>query len=151
MFVNRRTVTIDWGDCDPAGIVFYPRYFAMFDASTAALFGAALAITKHEILKRYRIIGFPMVDTRAKFYVPSSFGDIVTIESRVRRFGGSSFEVDHRLMRGDALAVECQEKRVWAERNPDKPDGIRGVSVPQEVRESLLQQSVNTGEHHGLY
>jgi 4-hydroxybenzoyl-CoA thioesterase len=92
-----------------------------------------------------------MVDVRAKFYVPSSFGDIVTIESRVRRFGGSSFEVDHRLMRGDALAVECQEKRVWAERNPDKPDGIRGVSVPQEVRESLLQQSVNTGEHHGLY
>lgn len=30
MYVNRRRVTIEWGDCDPAGIVFYPRYFAMF-------------------------------------------------------------------------------------------------------------------------
>ena len=34
MLVNRRIVRIEWGDCDPAGIVFYPRYFAMFDAST---------------------------------------------------------------------------------------------------------------------
>ncbi len=43
--VNRRAVTIEWGDCDPAGIVFYPRYFAMFDASTAALFAVAGAAT----------------------------------------------------------------------------------------------------------
>ena len=41
MLVNRRTVRIEWGDCDPAGIVFYPRYFAMFDASTSYLFEAA--------------------------------------------------------------------------------------------------------------
>ena len=41
MLVNRRRVRIEWGDCDPAGIVFYPRYFAMFDASTHALFEAA--------------------------------------------------------------------------------------------------------------
>jgi len=42
MFLNRRSVTIEWGDCDPAGIVFFPRYFAMFDAGTAHLFAAAL-------------------------------------------------------------------------------------------------------------
>ena len=34
MASNARTVRIEWGDCDPAGIVFYPRYFAMFDHST---------------------------------------------------------------------------------------------------------------------
>ena len=27
MLINRRTIRIEWGDCDPAGIVFYPRYF----------------------------------------------------------------------------------------------------------------------------
>jgi 4-hydroxybenzoyl-CoA thioesterase len=150
MRVNRRTLTIEWGDCDPAGIVFYPRYFAMFDASTAALFAAALAITKREILKRYGIIGFPMVDTHAKFYIPSNFGDTVMIESTVRRFGRSSFEIDHRLLRDNALAVECHEKRVWAERNPDTPNGIRGVEIPVQVREALLQQSAETGEYYGL-
>ena len=38
--VNRRTVRIEWADCDPAGIVFYPRYFEMFDAATNYLFEA---------------------------------------------------------------------------------------------------------------
>jgi len=42
MFMNRRTVRIEWGDCDPAGIVFYPRYMAMFDHSTVLLLEAAL-------------------------------------------------------------------------------------------------------------
>lgn len=32
MLINRRTIRIEWGDCDPAGIVFYPRYFEWFDA-----------------------------------------------------------------------------------------------------------------------
>ena len=37
MLVNTRTVRIEWGDCDPAGIVYYPRYLAFFDACTSAL------------------------------------------------------------------------------------------------------------------
>jgi 4-hydroxybenzoyl-CoA thioesterase len=38
MFVNRRDVQIQWGDCDPANIVYYPRYFEMFDDSTSVMF-----------------------------------------------------------------------------------------------------------------
>ena len=41
MFVNRRDVQIQWGDCDPANIVYYPRYFEMFDDSTSIMFEAA--------------------------------------------------------------------------------------------------------------
>ena len=41
MFVHRRDVQIQWGDCDPANIVYYPRYFEMFDDSTSILFEAA--------------------------------------------------------------------------------------------------------------
>ena len=48
---NTRKVRIEWGDCDPAGIVFYPRYFEMFDASTSALFERALGMTKFQALK----------------------------------------------------------------------------------------------------
>ena len=45
MFVNRRDVQIQWGDCDPANIVYYPRYFEMFDDSTSILFEACLLYT----------------------------------------------------------------------------------------------------------
>ena len=30
---NVRTTRIEWCDCDPAGIIFYPRYFEIFDTS----------------------------------------------------------------------------------------------------------------------
>ncbi len=133
-FINRRTVRIEWGDCDPAQIVFYPRYFAMFDASTAELFRAALGKPKIEWTKAFGIIGFPMVDTRAKFIVPSRYGDDIVFESRVSRFGGSSFDVEHKVFRdGGVLAIEASETRVWAGPDPDKPGAIKGVKIPAEV------------------
>jgi 4-hydroxybenzoyl-CoA thioesterase len=137
MFVNRRSVTIEWGDCDPAGIVFYPRYFAMFDASTAHLFAAALGYDKFAMRQRFGIVGFPMVDTSAKFILPSRYGETVTIESSISRFGRSSFGVAHRLLRGADLAIEAAETRVWAAADPTDPDRIRGVPIPAEVIEAL--------------
>ena len=72
---------IEWGDCDPAGIIFYPRYFEIFDASTAALFERALGITKFEMFKTLEFAGFPLVRTHARFLKPTRFGDDVTVES----------------------------------------------------------------------
>ena len=82
MLINRRTVRIEWADCDPAGIVYYPRYFAMFDTSTHYLFEAA-GWKKRDLLKAFDIVGYPMVDTRARFVIASAFGDDIVIETRV--------------------------------------------------------------------
>lgn len=132
--VNRRMVTIEWGDCDPAGIVFYPRYFAIFDACTAALFQAALSMPKIRWLEKYGIVGIPMVDTRAKFSAPAIFGDEVLVESRVAAFRRSSFDVQHRLLKADgALGVEGFETRVWTIRDPADPRRIRSAPIPAEV------------------
>ena len=135
MLVNTRRLTIEWGDCDPAGIVFYPRYFAMFDASTAALFLRALGMTKREMRKHYDVVGFPMVDTRATFRVPCAFGDEVLIESAISEFRRASFDVRHRLLRdnGATVAVEGFETRVWVGRHPDKPDGIKALPIPEDL------------------
>lgn len=136
MFTNRRKIQIEWGDCDPAGIVYYPRYFAYFDNCTAALFAAA-GLPKHEMLRHYKIIGIPMVDTRARFLAPSRYGDEVEIESGITQWRRSSFDVRHHLYRGRDLAVECFETRVWAGRSPAGPDKIEGQSVPEEVIKKL--------------
>ncbi|HEV7456982.1 MAG TPA: acyl-CoA thioesterase [Roseococcus sp.] len=131
--VHRRALTIEWGDCDPAGIVFYPRYFAMFDASTAALFHAALGMPKIAWIARFGILGIPMVDTRAKFHVPSAYGDEVVIESRITAFRRSSFDVAHRLLKADgALGVEGFETRVWTVREAEG-GRIRSAPIPAEV------------------
>jgi len=87
-FTNTRRVRIEWGDCDPAGIIFYPRYFDIFDASAAALFERALGITKFEMFKTLPFAGFPLARTHAKFIKPTRFGDDVTVDSTIT-FGRS--------------------------------------------------------------
>ncbi|MBI1778388.1 MAG: acyl-CoA thioesterase [Proteobacteria bacterium] len=139
MLTNSRTVRIEWGDCDPAGIVYYPRYFAIFDNCTHALFERALGMTKYQMTEAYRMIGCPMVDTSARFIVPSRFGDDVVVESALEEFRRSSFNVRHRLLKGAVLAVEAFETRVWAIRDPADPSRIKASPVPQDVIAAFKQ------------
>jgi 4-hydroxybenzoyl-CoA thioesterase len=137
MLTNTHLVTVEWGHCDPAGIVYFPNYFTYFDASTNALFLRALGCNKFEMLKRYGIVGIPLVDVGARFMVPSTFGDIVAIESSVAEIRRSSFRMLHRLLKGDTLAVEGTETRVWVGRDPANLDKLKGVPIPAEVVASL--------------
>jgi 4-hydroxybenzoyl-CoA thioesterase len=135
MLVHRRTIRIEWGDCDPAGIVYFPRYLVFFDDGTSHLFETALGMTKFKFREAYDFLGFPMVELRTKFMVPSQFGDDVTIESTVTEFRRSSFDVHHRLLKDGKLAVEGFETRVWVGRHPEAADQIKAKPIPAEVIE----------------
>src|SRR3954464_8891329 len=100
--VNRRALTVEWGQCDPAGIVFYPQYLVMFDTSTGLLF-ARTGYAPAEMRKRYGIIGMPLVEEGAKFLAPCRFDDEIVIESEVSDWGRSSFTVRHRVLKGSDL------------------------------------------------
>jgi 4-hydroxybenzoyl-CoA thioesterase len=132
LLTNTCTLRIEWGHCDPAGIVFYPRYFEMFDASTTLLFEKALGMTKNQFLKAYAGGGYPMVDTRARFLKPTTFGDTVEIATSIE-FGRSSFSIEHRLTKDGVLCVEGFEKRVWVVRDPNDPMKIRSQPIPQAL------------------
>jgi 4-hydroxybenzoyl-CoA thioesterase len=127
---NTRTVRIDWGDCDPAGIIFYPRYFDIFDASTSALFEKVLGLTKLELLKTFSFADFPLLHTRARFLRPTRYGDDVTVNTAIA-FSDASFEVAHRLSLKGETCVECTEKRQWVVRDAD--GGFTSSPVPDEV------------------
>ena len=138
MFVNRRDVQIQWGDCDPANIVYYPRYFAMFDDSTSTLFEVA-GFSKQDLVRKYGLVGIPMVDTRSKFYIPSTYGDWITIETKVESIKRSSFEVKHDVFKGEALAIEAFETRVLVGRHPDDPDKLKSAPFPQEIIDRFMK------------
>jgi 4-hydroxybenzoyl-CoA thioesterase len=130
MLTNTRTLRIEWGDCDPAGIVFYPRYFAMFDTSTAYLIERAAGMSKFDYLKHYKFVGHPIVETRAIFRVPTRFGDEVSIETAVAACGRSSIKIEHRLSKAGVLAVEGFETRVFVARDPDDPEKLKSQPIP---------------------
>ena len=127
-----RAVRIEWGDCDPAGIVFYPRYIAMFDHSTTLLIEQALG-AKHELCRIYAFAGYPVVENRARFLKPTRFGDDVVIETRFAGLGRSSFRLVHRLTLDGELAVEGFETRVWVVREASEPGRFRPLPLPPEV------------------
>lgn len=133
MLSNRKEIHVEWGDCDPAGIVYYPRFFEYFDACTNALFEKA-GFRKAEMLKKYGLLGIPMIDTRGQFYAPASFGEVVVVETRITGWGRSSFQVEHKLYKGEVLAAEASEKRVWTVRESGSEKGMRGEAIPEEVK-----------------
>lgn len=138
MLTHRRKVRIEWGDCDPAGIVYFPRYAEWFDACTAALLEAA-GFPKADLV-RTRGIVIPMVNTRSEFLIPLRFGEETVVESTITRFGRSSFDVHHRMLKGEELAVECFETRVWTRMTPSGPATLKSEPIPEDVRASLSRE-----------
>jgi 4-hydroxybenzoyl-CoA thioesterase len=143
MLRNIRMTRIEWCDCDPAGIIFYPRYFEIFDTSTTALFERALGMNKIAYLKAYDFAGHPVVETRARFRQPTRFGDDVAIETKVVECAGSSFKLEHRISKGGALAVEGFETRIWVKRDAADPRRVESQPIPADVIARLKQADVD--------
>lgn len=134
--VHRRALRIAWGQCDPAGIVFYPQFLVMFDNGTAELF-AHSGQSPSEMRRHYGIIGMPLVEQGAKFLLPCRFDEDILVESHVEAWGRSSFTVRHRVLKAGEIAVDGFEKRVWAASDPEKPGRIKAVPLPAEVVAAL--------------
>ena len=132
MLTNRKKIKIEWGDCDPAQVVFYPRYFAYFDACTHSLFEHA-GLSYRTMQRKYQIGGIPLVEVRARFIAPSQFGEEIIIESCVAAFRNRSFQVQHKLYNGDELAVEAFEIRVLAVKSADDPDKVKARPIPSDL------------------
>jgi 4-hydroxybenzoyl-CoA thioesterase len=143
MFVSRKNLLVEWGDCDPAGIVFYPQYLTWFDDCTTALFSNAGMPTR-ALFKSHGIIGIPLVDVRARFLIPSAFGDELMAESTVAEFRNSSFVLQHKFLKAGKLAVEGFETRVWAGADPGNPGRMKSRPLPEEV---IMRLSAPNGEH----
>ncbi len=82
---NVYEVTVAWGDCDPAGIVFYPNYIRWFDEASRRLFAAA-GLPWDTLFRQYDIIGLPLVSATADFRGPSRHGDTLVIHSEVKEW-----------------------------------------------------------------
>jgi 4-hydroxybenzoyl-CoA thioesterase len=138
-FLSQWRFRVEWGQCDPAGIVFNSRFFEFFDWGTWTLFARALGVKPADFAAAFGIVGIPVVDASARFLAPARFGDVVELASQIIEFRPASFEVEHRLMVHDALAVEGRETRIWAARDTDPPQ-IRAEPVPEAVIARLRTQ-----------
>lgn len=112
MLANRRSFVVQFGDCDPSGIVYNPRFFEWFDVSLHALLVQG-GINIRQMMEKFGIHGIPLVNIQAKFFAPSRFGDEIAIETEVAKLHRCAFDLHHRLFNAEKLAVEAFETRVW--------------------------------------
>ncbi len=130
MLTNTLARRVEWGDCDPAGIVFNPQFFRWFDHGTTMLYEAA-GWPKPEMLARFEAAGCPLVATSATFHAPCRYGDDVEITSEVALVKDRSFDVRHTLTKDGILCVEGTETRVWTVHDDQR--GIKSAPLPDEL------------------
>ena len=123
---------VTWGDCDPAGIIYYPTYFHWFDTATWNLFASVGLTVMGMIMDGYKM---PLVASEIRFQEAAKPGDQCEVRSRIRRWGNKSFEVVHEVYRADdVLLAAGKETRVWVHQlGASSP--LTPQRVPEEIRE----------------
>ena len=123
---------VQWGDCDPAGIIFYPTYFRWMDAATWA-FMDSVGFGPKRMRAEHR--SMPLVSAQCEFLFPAEHGDRCEVRSRIARFGGKSFVVVHDVARSDGTALaKGSETRVWGRHAEGPGSPMRGEMIPEAVK-----------------
>jgi len=126
---------VEFGDCDPAQIAYYPNFFRWFDASSRHFFESCGLPSWRETEKTLGIIGTPVVNTTCRFLAPTTYGDEVEVHTSIEEWREKSFVFKHQLRRGDLLLAECSEVRVFAIRAPEGPTRLKAVPPPPEFKQ----------------
>jgi len=130
---------VHWGDCDPAGIIFYPTYFRWMDAATWA-FWASVGYTAKRMKAEH--LAMPLVSADCRFIAPAEQGDRCEVRSRIARFGGKSFVVAHEVVRDDGTTLASgSETRVWGRYASGPGTPLKGETIPQAVKELFTRHA----------
>ena len=129
----RYRVRVQWSDCDMAQVVYYPHYFRMFDSATHHLMERA-GKPIPAMIRDFGIMGLPIVDARAAFKAPCTWGDDLEVESHVAEWRRTSFVVEHTIWKGADTVVEGHEIRIWGLRRRGDPDTLMAGEIPAEFK-----------------
>jgi 4-hydroxybenzoyl-CoA thioesterase len=137
-------INVEFGDCDPAGIVWYPNFFRWCDAASRHFFIRCGVPRWDETARSIGIIGTPIVDTHARFIKTASYGDVLDVAVSIKEWRTKSFVHAYRITRAVAgsstpdLIMECDEVRIFAALRDDADAsgkrGIRAVPAPASIR-----------------
>jgi 4-hydroxybenzoyl-CoA thioesterase len=129
----RRQRLIRFSDCDPAGIVFYPQYFVMFNGLVEDWVDA-MGIGYRHLIAEQRI-GLPTVRLEADFRAVSRFGDSVTLALEVERLGTRSLTLALQCVgAGEELRMQMRQVLVTT-----SLETHRALEIPAALRDAILR------------
>ncbi len=126
------TVPIRFSHCDPAGIVYFPHYFSMFNDATEAWFADGLGIDYRDMIENRRR-GMPRAHASCDFVRPATMGDVLTLSLRVTEVGRTSFKVE---IVGEVDGTHCLTGRLAIVST--SLEDHRPVPLEPDMRDKLL-------------
>ena len=130
-------IIVRFGDCDPAGLVYYPTIFHYFHVAMEEFFAARCGINYDRLMADERI-GFPTVNVRAEFFVPLVYGDVAEVEVFISGVGESSATFEYTIRRAADEKVCARATLVQISMNLDVR---RAVSIPEKYRDAFNRSS----------
>jgi 4-hydroxybenzoyl-CoA thioesterase len=128
-----KQILVRFGDCDAAGIVFYPRYLEMFNNLVEDWYRDALHFSFTEIVTT-RGWGLPTVRLEVDFVAPSVFGEYLSATLAVREIGTSSLTLDISLRGPDGMdRVRGKVVLVMIDRR-----NLKAIPIPDDVRARIV-------------
>lgn len=129
--IYRRSIPIEFNHCDPAGIVFYARYFEMTNSVVENFFADILNYPFSRIHMREKS-GVPTVRIEAEFRASSRLGDRLDLALEIMRVGRSSVDLDLRGGSGGQGRLHVKIVLVWV-----SPAG-KAAPWPAEIKEKMI-------------
>jgi 4-hydroxybenzoyl-CoA thioesterase len=134
-----RTVSIRFSHCDPAGIVYFPHYFDMFNGLMEDWYTEQLGVDYAQLVLNDRQ-GFPFVHIETDFRLPSRMGERLDLTLLLTRIGRSSLSV---VIVGHLAGVErLRASLVTAMMSLETQ---RPVELPHDLREKFEIYLKRTG------
>ena len=121
--------------CDPAGIVFYPRYFEMINDCIEAFFDHI----GHPFESLHQTGAIPTAEITTRFLAPSRHGDLLSLDLDITRLGNASLGLEIAARAGDQVRLIANSTLVYVDmtvRPTGWPDPIRQALAPHVRRTS---------------
>ncbi|WP_322041028.1 acyl-CoA thioesterase [Burkholderia diffusa] len=132
--VSIHRVEVTFGDCDPAGIVFFPNFSRWMDQASLVFFRTCGVPPWRELEAERGIVGTPLLEIQTRFLLPASYGDSLEIRTDVETWNERTFQHRHVVMRGRDVICEGTEVRAFCVRRTDKPGRLRSIPIPPDIR-----------------
>lgn len=126
-------VEIRFGDCDPAGIVFFPRFHRWMDAASLHFFMSFGVPPWREMERINGVIGTPVLEHQTRFLKAATYGETLEIRTEVVEWNRKTFVQTHQIQRNGEPICESREVRAFCVRDPADPRRIRAIPIPEDV------------------
>ncbi|SDJ51119.1 4-hydroxybenzoyl-CoA thioesterase [Paraburkholderia steynii] len=125
-------IDVQFGDCDPAGIVFFPNFSRWMDAASHDYFIQCGLPPWREMQALPHCIGAPLLEVHTRFHTSATYGESLVVHTRVEEWRGKVFIQSHRIMRNDTLICEGRATHALCVKQSD--GRLKAVPVPEFVR-----------------